>query len=993
MAYESPDVTVRQVFENINPALNAPFLNLCLIGICNQAERQRIAGNYTRGTSLTVSYPNLQPGAIVDQQSVVVELENDFGLFDITGEPGVTVTGDDVSLPANINLERSLLGEDSVTGASNGIILTDPNVDFLNAGAVPGVTEVEIKSPLGNFGTYVIDRIIDAHTVRIFDKSASPTGYLKQDAFSSAYAGSVITAANIAVLDDAVVSQQNFQSEIQQNSTIVEHPNIGVGTQVGDFLRVTIAPPVIPSAWSGLAVSSLVADNGSGQGEVVLTSQVTAFESEMPTSGDRITLSGTANGNDGTYIVDSFDGVDSFTLTAILPGTNETGGSATATIQDVSRGGTGSTAADPSVGGYRIVAVIDDDTIQLAAPGLLGNIDGTDFVRSDISITEIVADNGSGEAEVTLDTAPPSSFGSGDLLHISGSGVGNDGIWEVQSVSGSVVTLAVALSFDDTSASGTANLQDVDSARVDQLRVARCVKPAVDSENRSGDFLVVTSGSAQGEYELVGTAPNQIILRSSLAASTQATDTFKFMRGIPYRSVNNTYNVIRIESNTYSASVLVTYVARRRDLSAANRPSGSAMLEIIDEDDRQAKLGDAIPENPLGLAAQIALRNTNNIIFVLGIDEDSVSQHQSALAALESEEAYCLVPLTQDLTNMELYPVHCEIMSAEREKRERICLLNRDLFIQDQKFPANNSTVWPTDGETDATGLTFTSSSAFFVTAGVQQGDEIEVLDSSDNVESVHRIVSVVDENTVDLLDSPGSVMTGIRFRVMTHPLTKLGQAEFIADYARSVRNRRAYLTWPPLASITYANTFRGDGSNSTEQLPGYYITAAVGGMVTEQLPQQPFTNLPMIGVGELFFSNRYFRPSIMDRLAAGGVYILVQETVDSLPYARHQLSTDMTAIETRELSITKDIDYSAKYFRNNLRPYIGRFNITDEYLRQVKGAANSIIRQLVRNGQAMPGTTIRRLIQDPNQPDSVIIDIDFRVPYPANFIRVTLYI
>jgi hypothetical protein len=40
-----------------------------------------------------------------------------------------------------------------------------------------------------------------------------------------------------------------------------------------------------------------------------------------------------------------------------------------------------------------------------------------------------------------------------------------------------------------------------------------------------------------------------------------------------------------------------------------------------------------------------------------------------------------------------------------------------------------------------------------------------------------------------------------------------------------------------------------------------------------------------------------------------------------------------------------------------------------------------------------MPGTTIQRLIQDPDRPDTVILDLKIKVPYPANYIRVTLYI
>ena len=73
--------------------------------------------------------------------------------------------------------------------------------------------------------------------------------------------------------------------------------------------------------------------------------------------------------------------------------------------------------------------------------------------------------------------------------------------------------------------------------------------------------------------------------------------------------------------------------------------------------------------------------------------------------------------------------------------------------------------------------------------------------------------------------------------------------------------------------------------------------------------------------------SNDSYTNRQLNVMAAGGVYILVQDAQGGPVVCRHQLSTDTSTIETRELSITKVVDFTAKFMRAGLRNFIGRSN------------------------------------------------------------------
>jgi phage-related protein len=103
-------------------------------------------------------------------------------------------------------------------------------------------------------------------------------------------------------------------------------------------------------------------------------------------------------------------------------------------------------------------------------------------------------------------------------------------------------------------------------------------------------------------------------------------------------------------------------------------------------------------------------------------------------------------------------------------------------------------------------------------------------------------------------------------------------------------------------------------------------------------------------------------------------------------------LTTQMTSIETRTDSITKVVDFTAKFLRRGLKNFIGRFNITQGFLDSLGHVIQGLLTFLSDAG-VLIGASMNNIVQDEDAPDTVLVDITLDVPFPCNYIRLTLVI
>jgi hypothetical protein len=476
-----------------------------------------------------------------------------------------------------------------------------------------------------------------------------------------------------------------------------------------------------------------------------------------------------------------------------------------------------------------------------------------------------------------------------------------------------------------------------------------------------------------------------------------------------------------LDSDVSPMSLYLQFKALRKDVSAVAKVSG--VLRISDADTLSSVLDPLTEDNPLGLAMFLCMLNAPNLeIKGLGVDEvtagapfGSAAAYTRAAALLESEELYAIAPLSQETIVHDLFDNHVLAMSAAEQGGERIVFQNKVMPIEKNATVAlsgtqANSTVTINQLLLDA------NPSAGLVAAGVNPAQPFQVSDGvyiefTDNSGNLWRYnVSSVSGSLVNLnttftatqnVDAFYSTVTmnltvinaayslKVRGATLTIPGSNPSRLDYslvastVADANAAIKNRRAFSVFPDTVVVPV--------NGIDKELPGFYGCAAIAGMCAALQPQQGFTNYPIAGLNGVKGTEKFSKKQL-NVMAGGGTYILIQDTIGGPVVSRHQLSTDLTAIETRELSITKVVDYVAKFLRTGVRRYIGTFVINKDLLDSLSTTVHGLLHFLEDRG-VLNGSNINQILQATDQPDTVLIDITLDVPYPCNYIRLTLVI
>jgi len=467
----------------------------------------------------------------------------------------------------------------------------------------------------------------------------------------------------------------------------------------------------------------------------------------------------------------------------------------------------------------------------------------------------------------------------------------------------------------------------------------------------------------------------------------------------------------------------ISYKALRLDVT--RRASNPGLLRFASASDISTLLAPVNADNPLALGLYFASLNAPSIeITGLGIEaisadspDGTVEAYTYAVEYLESYEVYALAPLSHDATVGQVFRTHVDAMSEPENKGERVVIFNPEK-------PTNKLdtlVVSGTNGNSVGAGgtqfdLGVANLSALLLAAGLDPTSTIPVDDglfldiasdskhySISNVAGsvvTIRTTFGVGENddsfyaTTDLNDSPlpaQLIEEPFALRIRGASLTlvdgspdKAGMAETYQKLGQSIVDRRFWQIMPDKCRATI------DGLE--QQIEGYYMSAAIAGMVGQQPPQQSFTNFPMTGFTGVVGSNNYFSDRQLNQIAYGGNWIVVQDVPGGPLTSRMSLTTDMSSIETRTDSITKVVDFTAKFIRRALKSFIGRYNITQNFLDTLSTVLEGLLTYLKENG-VLIDARVNNILQDESAPDTVLIDISLDPPYPCNYIRVTLVI
>lgn len=309
--------------------------------------------------------------------------------------------------------------------------------------------------------------------------------------------------------------------------------------------------------------------------------------------------------------------------------------------------------------------------------------------------------------------------------------------------------------------------------------------------------------------------------------------------------------------------------------------------------------------------------------------------------------------------------------------------------------------------------LQLTDPSATFIASGVAAGDLLKIPTNPNaaiTVASVFTTVvvaSVISDQRLLIVNngqdsslvqnelphgvkrSGGSLvgLTTISYQIL-RTLSKDQQVIELIALAQSFNSKRTILVWPDKVDVA--------GVTGGTKQPGFYLSAAVGGMTAGLPSQQGFTNLGIAGVSQIFDSNTYFTDTQLTNLSNGGWYVFAQQTTSSLPYTVHQLTTDPSTLESGEFSVVKNFDFVSLFFVDILEDFLGQYNVTPETLVLLTGALNTggdllRLRTIAKIGAPLTTFSITDLGVSPTSGDRVITHVAIGLPKPLNVIELHL--
>jgi len=237
----------------------------------------------------------------------------------------------------------------------------------------------------------------------------------------------------------------------------------------------------------------------------------------------------------------------------------------------------------------------------------------------------------------------------------------------------------------------------------------------------------------------------------------------------------------------------------------------------------------------------------------------------------------------------------------------------------------------------------------------------------------------------------------------ITRALDKAGQVTEIIAAAQSLASRRVVDVWPDLCDVSGlvdGSLPRDPAAPTVAQpagtQPGYYLACAVGGMTAGLPSHQGFTNLGIAGISKIYNSNTYFSDKNISDISNGGWFVFQQDTVQSLPYVVHQLTTDVSTLQSGEFSMVKNFDFVSIFFSDILEDYIGTWNVNIETIGFISasissGIDNLKLRRRPRIGAPLIDGKVVSITVSPSSADRLEIFVECKFPAPLNIIALHL--
>lgn len=443
--------------------------------------------------------------------------------------------------------------------------------------------------------------------------------------------------------------------------------------------------------------------------------------------------------------------------------------------------------------------------------------------------------------------------------------------------------------------------------------------------------------------------------------------------------VNKTTNTVTISSGVSLPADFIgadeDYVIPRAKVSVGYRALKTDLnvLRSIERiSDIRTTIGDIVTWNPLAFGTYLAQANGSVSINTFGVGSETgelgADDYTSALDELEPHEVYAIAPMESNWPSFAATLAnHVNEQSEAINKHERIGIVNLELPSENgyQTTDVNKLLI---SEEIKARNFAYGYRRLFSThpdVAYVQETRHISTL--------YPEWIQASFDSFVDITFTDWNAYAKFTGNITLADGTKYWKNDNITT-----------------EMVTKMKNNGVDELSVLVPVPGFYYGACIAGQVAGEEPSQPLTNVPIAGLLKTHGSQDYFSEENLNTMAEGGTYIMTQAAATAPIVSRHQMSTDVSSIAKRELSVTKALDFTSKFVRNGLRPYIGRYAITPAFLRLVHGILVGQGRWLVREGH-LNDFKVVSVEQDTVNPDTILVEVQVLVKYPVNYIKIQL--
>lgn len=470
---------------------------------------------------------------------------------------------------------------------------------------------------------------------------------------------------------------------------------------------------------------------------------------------------------------------------------------------------------------------------------------------------------------------------------------------------------------------------------------------------------------------------------------------------IPVPGYPNQYDSVKPAVSTYG-----TVAVEWRAAQTAGTNEGLVAIDSIQ--DILDNFGSTALRSEMGYGLLMALNGSGGKrVYGLNTGGPAVSDFQAAFEKLESATTvYALAILTEDEEVMKLASAHAQAMSLPAVKRFRRCYVGTDspgeYPILDTKVDGSPYLAAISSGSGGAYNLAIFEDEVDFSQLTVTKGDFLEVSGTDQRY--------VIEEVQSAPLDGGGETLALV---LQTGPNAPIAQsamrviaADTPANTARFVYKRSKRIGMNTEQDRRISNIWQDGGKLGAVTIPNRFGACEIAGLRTVLLPQQGLTRTEVNFIDSAPAMYTKFRPTLLDEMAANGVWIIAQNSAESPCYVRHQLTTAVTMGSLYyEDNAGTNVDVISFAVDDVCEPLIGKRNATPRTVNEI----DSLLTTLLTEATTTSLTNIDLGPQivnfynlageegevdvaiDPNFSDRINAAFIVEIPLPLNNIRVVV--